>query len=147
MIHIQVHATRILFKKDVRRARNVARFVLDSLKKKDKVIDIFLLSQSKMQKINKQWHGKDEPTNILSFAERDILEKFPKIMSDENYLGEIYISPDFVLKHKQSFDHMVIHGILHVLGYDHIHEKDAEKMEKIEKRILKALEKHDIKRV
>ncbi len=137
---VHIHSTKISFHKDAARAHEVARFVLDVLKKNNKVVDIFLLRQNRIHALNKQWHEKDEPTNILSFAERDILEKFPELMLDKNYLGEIYISPDFVHKHRQSFDHMVVHGILHVLGYDHIQEKDAEKMEKVEQKILRLLD-------
>jgi probable rRNA maturation factor len=143
MDSIHIHTTRISFHKDAKRAYTVARFVLDILKKNKKTLDIFLLRQNMIHALNKQWHGKDEPTNVLSFAERDVKEKLPKHLCDKNYLGEIYISPDFVRKHKQSIDHMVVHGILHLLGYDHIKKGDAEKMEKKEAMLLRKL-KHKL---
>lgn len=143
MTNIHVYTTRILFEKDATRARKVARFVLDVLKKKEKSVDIFLLSLSKIQKINKTWHKKDAPTNVLSFAQCDIMGDFPKQFCDKNFLGEIYICPDFVRIHKQSFDHMVVHGMLHLLGYDHIKKGDAIQMEKIEQKILQLIDKNN----
>jgi probable rRNA maturation factor len=136
---VHIHSTRISFHKDAKRAHKVACFVLDILKKKDKTADIFLLRQNMIHAINKQWHKKDEPTNVLSFAERDVPFIVPKQLRDKNYLGEIYISPDFVRKHKQSLDHMVVHSMLHLLGYDHIKNEDAKKMEKREQTILKKI--------
>lgn len=114
-----------------------AQKTLEALKKDGYTLDIFLLSQNKLQAINKQWRGKDAPTNVLSFAERDIPAKdLPKQLRDKKYLGEIYISPDFVHRHKQSVEHMTVHGALHLLGYDHITQKDAQKMERAEQKIL-----------
>jgi probable rRNA maturation factor len=55
------------------------------------------------------------------------------------HLGEIYISPDFIKKHQQSLAHMVVHGILHLLGYDHETEKDRLKMEAVENSLLEKI--------
>ncbi|MFA7202035.1 MAG: rRNA maturation RNase YbeY [Candidatus Paceibacterota bacterium] len=121
------------------RADFVARFVLNVLKNNNKTVDIFLLSQKDIQNINREWHKKDVPTNVLSFAHCDIVGNFPKEFCDKNSLGEIYISPYFVRIHKQSFDHMVVHGILHLLGYDHVTKRDAERMETIEQEVLHLL--------
>ena len=51
------------------------------------------------------------------------------------------MSPEFIRIHQQSIDHMVVHGILHLLGYDHIQEKDAEKMEQREQWLLSQITK------
>lgn len=136
---IRVHSAGAYFYKDAWRAREVARFVLHILKKDNKTVDVFLLRQNMMRALNKQWRGKDEPTNVLSFAERDVPEQLPKHLYDKNYLGEIYISPNFVRKHRQSFDHMVVHGMLHLLGYGHSTKDDAEQMEKKEAMLLKKI--------
>ncbi len=137
---IHIHATRTNFHKDAALILTVAQKTLTMLKKDGYTLDIFLLRQNMIHALNKQWRGKDAPTNVLSFAERDIsMKDLPKKLRDKNYLGEIYISPDFVRKHKQSIEHMAVHGVLHVLGYDHIRELDAKKMERVEQKILTCL--------
>lgn len=136
---IHIHSTKVSLRKDVTLVRRVARETLSLLKKDGYTVDLFLLSQSKMKLLNHQCRGKNVPTNVLSFAERDSKEKFPKQVFYKNHLGEVYISPDFVRIHKQSLEHMVVHGILHLFGYDHIEDKDAQEMEKKEQKILQLL--------
>lgn len=137
---VHIYSDRSNFHKTVSVILQVAQETLSTLKKSGYVLDIFLLPQTKIQKINKQWRGKNTPTNVLSFAERDVLIKnFPSLWRRKKYLGEIYISPDFVHAHHQSIVHITVHGVLHVLGYDHIQESDAKKMERVEKRICARL--------
>ena len=77
-------------------------------------------------------------TNVKSYpAPAD----FPHPEGEETYLGEIYLNPDYIASHDENFDHMLIHGFLHLLGYDHITDSDALKMESLEKEILAKIEK------
>ena len=73
------------------------------------------------------------PTNVLSFPNP---KDFPHPEYDGFYLGEIYLNPDYIKEHEENFDHMVLHGILHLLEFDHQKTKDRLKMEKLEKDIL-----------
>ncbi len=66
---------------------------------------------------------------------------FPHPETSEKYLGEIYLNPDYISARKENFDHMLIHGFLHLLGYDHILDPDASKMESLEKELLNLLPK------
>ena len=81
---------------------------------------------SEIQQINRDYRNIDKPTNVLSFE-----------LGDDVLLGDIYISFDTVKKEaiseNISFEdhcaHMVVHGVLHLMGYDHINDKDATVME------------------
>ncbi|MBR6838590.1 MAG: rRNA maturation RNase YbeY, partial [Alphaproteobacteria bacterium] len=97
---------------------------------------ITLVNDKYIQKINKKYRGINKPTNVLSFE-----------LGDSVLLGDIFISLDTVMREAKQENisveehtaHMVVHGILHLLGYDHIKDSDAEKMEKRETVILKKL--------
>lgn len=58
--------------------------------------------------------------------------------SRENFLGEIYLNPEYIKNHGENFDLMVVHGFLHLMGYVHDKKNDRMKMELIEERILKS---------
>lgn len=107
-----------------------------SSKYKDAEVSITLIDDHEIQKINKKYRKINKPTNVLSFE-----------LSDDLLLGDIFISLDTVRKEADAEGisvpehtaHMVVHGILHLLGYDHIEDKEAEKMESKETAILKKL--------
>lgn len=99
-------------------------------------VSITLVDDATIKKINKKYRGINKPTNVLSFE-----------LGDNVLLGDIFISIDTVraeaeregISVAEHTAHMVVHGILHLLGYDHIIDADAEKMEKKETAILKKL--------
>ena len=103
---------------------------------KNSEVSITLVSDADIKKINKEYRGINKPTNVLSFE-----------LGDDVLLGDIFISLDTVRREAKRENisveehtvHMVVHGILHLLGYDHLNDKDAEKMEKKETSILKKL--------
>ena len=106
-------------------------------KKYDKSeVSITLVDDKYVKKINKKYRGINRPTNVLSFE-----------LGDNVLLGDIFISIDTVMREAKDENisvpehtaHMVVHGILHLLGYDHIKDADAERMEKKEISILKKL--------
>ncbi|MDR1207655.1 MAG: rRNA maturation RNase YbeY, partial [Rickettsiales bacterium] len=103
--------------------------------KSDTEISIILTNDSEIRKLNKKYRGKDTPTNVLSFE-----------TGDSELLGDIFISFDTVIRESagaRAFvdhaTHMVAHGILHLLGYDHLNDSDATKMEALEVKILAKL--------
>lgn len=103
---------------------------------KDSEVSVVLTNDSEIHGINKQYRGVDKPTNVLSFE-----------LGDDILLGDIYISLDTVKKEAEQagisvYDHvahMVVHGMLHLLGYDHITDDEASIMELKEIKILKKL--------
>ena len=103
---------------------------------KDSEISITLVGDKQIQTINKRYRGIDKPTNVLSFE-----------LGDDILLGDIFISIDTVMREAESAGipveehvaHMIVHGVLHLQGYDHIKDSDAQIMETKEIKILKKL--------
>ena len=102
--------------------------------KKTGELTIRLVEINEIQQLNRQYRGKDAPTNVLSFPFEapDCIEL--------NLLGDIVICIEVIAKEAQEqnkdyhshWAHMVIHGCLHLLGYDHISDEEAMKMESLE---------------
>jgi probable rRNA maturation factor len=105
-------------------------------------ISICFVDKNQMQRINKEFRQKDKPTNILSFP-----AAAPAGFKFESYLGDLILSPEVIEAEakdhnkglKSYYAHMFIHGVLHLLGYDHMNDADAEVMEGVEARLLQKL--------
>lgn len=104
-------------------------------------LTIRIADEHESQELNSQYRGKDKPTNVLSFP-------FDAPSGIElPLIGDLIICPQVVYQESieqektfhDHFAHMVIHGCLHLLGFDHINEQDAVEMETIEKQILASL--------
>lgn len=104
-------------------------------------LTVRLVNSDESQQLNNQYRMKDKPTNVLSFP-----FEVPEGI-ELNLLGDLVICASVVeqeakVQNKGLFDHwahMVIHGCLHLLGYDHINDTDAEEMEALEVKILAKL--------
>lgn len=102
-------------------------------KYKNAEVSIVLVDDNEIKQINREYRDINKPTNVLSFE-----------LGDDVLLGDIYISLDTVMREakqeKISVEHhtahMVVHGVLHLLGYDHIKESEAIVMETKETKIL-----------
>ena len=94
-------------------------------------IEVYLINGKRMRQLNRRFRGKDRSTNVLSFQKP---KNFPG-----SKLGEVYLDPNYIKRHKESVDLMLVHGVLHILGYDHKKKDDRIKMEKKEARILKGI--------
>lgn len=111
-------------------------------------IGIMLTSDIEVQKLNHKFRYQNKPTNVLSFpAEAD--EHDALFASDElPYLGDIAMAFETLEREAQAqnkkiehhFIHLIIHSILHLLGYDHILEHEAQAMEAIEIDILATID-------
>jgi probable rRNA maturation factor len=129
MNRITVTALEKRFSRKTERISVLVRKVFLLLGKDGLGIEIYLISNVVMRKINKTYRGKDKVTNVLSFREP---QKFMNAPSRLKYLGEIYIGLDFIEKHGQNTSLMIVHGMLHLLGYDHKTIKERISMEKKE---------------
>lgn len=96
-----------------------------------KPIDVFLVGGEAMRRLNKKYRKKDKSTNVLSFVSP---LNFPT-----DTLGEIYLDPKYIEKKNEDLAFMLLHGVLHILGYDHIRKSDRIIMEKKEKLLMKKL--------
>ncbi|WP_223670126.1 rRNA maturation RNase YbeY [Kangiella shandongensis] len=110
-------------------------------------VTVRIISADESQSLNHQYRGKDRPTNVLSFP-FELPQGLPQeLMPEERILGDLAICAEVVAaeaeqQEKALFDHwahMTIHGCLHLLGYDHINDDEAEVMEAIEVAILAQL--------
>lgn len=94
--------------------------------------------------INGEWRGQDKPTNVLSFPTPDDLP-IPK--GEARPLGDIVLAHGVIAREadeqgktlRDHTAHLIVHGTLHLLGFDHQNEAEAEEMEALETRILKGL--------
>lgn len=104
-------------------------------------ITLRIVDKSESQELNKNFRKKDKSTNVLSFPPNDI----PGFKNDS--LGDLALCATVIAEEaaeqekdlKAHWAHMTIHGFLHLLGYDHIEDADAEEMEALEIKILKDL--------
>jgi probable rRNA maturation factor len=125
--------------------RRFALHALDLSKAKVEVT-IVLASDSLVRGLNHQFLGKDKPTNVLSFPQPPAVKSAPKA-SKTAEIGEVVLAFETVRKEAMTqgkpfvnhLGHLVVHGILHLLGYDHERSGDARVMERLEADILSML--------
>ena len=106
-------------------------------------LSLVFTNDAEIREINAEWRDKDKPTNVLSFP------AYPIQPGDEPgpMLGDIVIARETVEREavdlEKSFDdhltHLLVHGFLHLFGYDHMDDEEAEEMEGLETRILARL--------
>lgn len=103
-------------------------------------ISVTFCDDAEIRELNAEWRGKDKPTNVLSFPT-------PGPLSARPLLGDIVIAYETVAREaaeqektlREHTAHMVIHGFLHLIGYDHETAAEAEAMESLERRIASRL--------
>ena len=110
-------------------------------------ISILFTGDKKITQLNKKFKKINFPTNILSFPTARNMNADNFLNNNDNFLGDIVISSDTLIKEansekKKPIDHLIhlfIHGVLHLLGYDHENSYEAKIMEALEVKILKNL--------
>jgi probable rRNA maturation factor len=108
-----------------------------------KLTGLLLANDTEVKVLNRQWRGKNRPTNVLSFPAADL--KVPP--GEPKPLGDLVLSYDTCAREAKAARialrnhaiHLVIHGLLHLIGLDHENDADADKMEAREIRILAKL--------
>jgi len=102
-------------------------------------VTLVLTADEEMRELNRLWRGKDAPTNVLSFPADP--------GRDRGFLGDIVLAYETALKEAKErgisladhASHLVVHGMLHLLGFDHEDEADALRMERVERIALAAI--------
>jgi probable rRNA maturation factor len=112
--------------------------ILRGLKRSDSTLDIFLLPHAEIKKLKARFIKKKTEPNVLAFPE-PIAFPHPELGRSKKYLGEIFLNKDILKKSPERAAPLLLHGVLHLLGYDHIKNADAVKMEGLEKKILTSL--------
>lgn len=103
---------------------------------------VLLTDDAEMHALNQQWRGIDKPTDVLSFPSES-----PEIPGQPQYLGDVAVGYETALRDAEAMQrpfeghisHLLVHGFLHLLGYDHIEAADATIMEPLEAEILAGL--------
>lgn len=117
---------------------------IEALELGDVEVSVVLCDDAFIHPLNRDYRGKDRPTDVLSFAQREGEFADP----DDPMLGDIIVSLDRAKDQAMSRHHplsqelalLLVHGLLHLLGYDHIDDDDAEEMEALEKKLLAQIE-------
>lgn len=113
--------------------RLLALFVLEQEEAKEQAeVSLSLVTEDEIQQLNKNYRGIDAPTDVLSFE------------NDEELLGDVIICPHVARQHALDFDSdfvsemelMLVHGLLHLLGYDHVEDTMGDIMEARENELL-----------
>ncbi len=133
---------------EIKDIENICKLTFKKLKVKNPMFSITIVDNKRIREINKEYRGKDVETDVISFAFEEANDyTYP----DMRFLGEIYISIDKAKSQAEEYGHslkreicfLTVHGLLHLLGYDHIEESDRIVMRKLEEEIL---ESYDAKR-
>lgn len=105
-------------------------------------VSLCLADDAALRALNSRWRGVDKPTNVLSFPSAR-----GSGLGDATMLGDIAIAYETLAREAETLDvpladhyrHLIAHGFLHLIGYDHETDAEAERMEALEARILKRL--------
>lgn len=142
---LQIKNSQSKIKIDKRIIRSTVLKILKTLDCADKEVSLFFVDDEKIKQLNKQYLGKDKATNVLSFS---LLEgEYGNI--NPQILGDVIISVETAqrdalygkLTVDQEIDFLIIHGILHLLGYNHENttKKETKKMRQKEKNLFNAI--------
>ena len=135
--HKQIKKPRDYFKKKLKKISKIDKFFIN----KNIIFTILLTNSLNIKKLNKKFRKLNKPTDVLSFPYFS-LKNFKSIKEKKIYIGDVAVSYDVIyLRSKKSnfvseFDKVWVHGLLHLLGYNHIKNRDYFEMNKFEKRIL-----------
>ena len=119
----------------------VIKFACKHLKVNNPMLNIVIVDKKRIQEINREYRNKDAVTDVISFA----FEEVDDVEYDNiRFLGEIYICYDICVEQaseyghsvKREFCYLAVHGLLHLLGYDHMTEEDKKVMRAEEESIL-----------
>ena len=107
-------------------------------------VTLVLTDDDEMRELNRTWRGKDSSTNVLSFP---VGEPVGEAHGEPSPLGDIVLAGEAVIEEAKvkgipaadHAAHLVVHGMLHLLGFDHERDADAERMESLETKVLAGL--------
>ena len=127
--------------KEIDTINELLNFVIKKESLENCLFNIIIVDNDYIHKLNKEYRGIDRPTDVISFALEDEIDN---VKLDFRVLGDIYISLDKTYEQAKLYNHsflrelsfLTIHGLLHLLGYDHIQKEDEEVMFKKQDELL-----------
>ncbi|ASK63157.1 rRNA maturation RNase YbeY [Virgibacillus phasianinus] len=113
-------------------------------------VSVSFVTNKEIQELNRNYRGKDNPTDVISFALQETMEDELNIIGEDMplILGDIVISIERTIEQAEDYNHtferelgfLTVHGFLHLLGYDHMNEDDKKEMFQKQEEILNAFE-------
>ena len=137
--HKKIKEPKKYFNRKLKKISKIIKF----FKYKNVTFTILLTNSLNMKKLNKKFRKKNKSTDILSFP--TFARKNLKFLKDKKiYIGDLAASYEIINSRSKKnflaeFDKAWVHGLLHLIGYDHIKDRDYDVMNKIEKRILNSI--------
>jgi probable rRNA maturation factor len=133
---------------DLPRIKHSSDKILRTLENEDSEISLTFVDDAGITEINTQYLGRDYPTNVIAFSMNE--GEFGNV--NPNILGDIIISTETALRNAETegfsledeLDYLIIHGVLHLLGYDHELPGEAKEMREKEREVFFALKKYHI---
>lgn len=127
---------------------NLCKYTIKKLKIKNPIFNVIIVDNKKIREINRDYRKIDKETDVISFA---LEENNDIIYNKFRFLGDIYISIDKAKEQANTYGHalkremhfLTVHGLLHLLGYDHIKDSDRIVMRKLEESVLNG---YDVKK-
>ena len=138
--HKKIKNPKRYFSKKLKKISKIVKF----FKGKNIIFTILLTSSLNMRKLNKKFRNRNESTDVLSFPFLPS-ENLKFIRQKKFYIGDIATSYEIINSRSKKnnflleFDKAWIHGLLHLMGYNHVKNRDYFKMNKIEKKILDSI--------
>ena len=117
------------------------KYCIKKLKLKNVMFNVIIVNNQEIHKLNKNYRNIDRPTDVITFALEDF---YDGIKLSIRMLGDIYISYDKVISQANEYNHsktrelcfLAIHGLLHLLGYDHMNKEEEKIMFSLQKELL-----------
>ena len=139
--------TEINIDKELEIVKKVLTHGIEKLGVGDVIFNIIIVHNDYIHELNKNYRGIDRETDVITFA----LEDDKTFNPEERILGDVYISIDKAKSQSEEYGHsflrelsfLAVHGMLHLLGYDHMKKEEEEVMFKLQEEILDEM---DIKR-
>ena len=129
----EIHVQRLVPAKGIPSPASLRAWAATARGRRRGEITLRLVDAAEGQALNRHWRGRDYATNVLSFP-----------MGEKGYLGDVVICAEVVAREaleqgktpRAHWAHLVVHGVLHLIGHDHLADDEAEKMEALERRLL-----------
>ena len=104
-------------------------------------VDITIVDDEEIHMLNRDYRNVDRPTDVLSFALDEESEEEPELLGgpEEHLLGDIIISAETASRQAEEIVYLAVHGLLHLLGYDHMTDEDKAVMRAKEEEALREI--------
>ena len=126
---------------DARQIRGWVAAVFTTLERSPLALTVRVVGEEEMAKLNQRYRGRNQPTNVLSFPIESLSGAYTDLLGDIVVCGPV-VDREAAIQHKPPMGHwahMVVHGMLHLFGYDHESDQEATAMETLEKSVLEGL--------